>query len=230
MDPEFWHQRWSRDEIGFHQHEYNAHMQAFFRRLRLPPGGHVLVPLCGKSLDMIWLLQQGYRVTGIEISPRAVEDFFWENRLEHQVEEIAGGSRYRAHHLDIYCADFFEVDLSELPAIDGIYDRAALIALPEPMRQGYVRRLSALASPGVRSLLVTLEYPPQELSGPPFTVTRAEIDELFAGRFSVEHVHVEDCLAREPRFREKGLSRMHEHVFLLQRQATTEENAPCPAG
>ena len=79
MEPDFWHERWARDEIGFHRHEYNAHMTAFMHRLALTPGAHVLVPLCGKSLDLEWLLREGYRVTGIEISPRAIEAFFAEN-------------------------------------------------------------------------------------------------------------------------------------------------------
>ena len=95
MDPEFWHERWGRDEIGFHKHEYNAHMTAFMGSLGLPKGAHVLVPLCGKSLDLLWLHQHGYRVSGIELSPRAIEDFFSENGLEYERTETGGMICYR---------------------------------------------------------------------------------------------------------------------------------------
>jgi thiopurine S-methyltransferase len=64
MEAEFWHERWETGQIAFHKHEYNNHMQAFINHLKLQPGDHILVPLCGKSLDMLWLLNQGYHVTG----------------------------------------------------------------------------------------------------------------------------------------------------------------------
>ena len=88
MDPEFWHERWARGEIGFHQDDFNAHMQAFAGRLGLHPGAHMFVPLCGKSLDLLWLLRQGYRVTGVEFNPRAVTDFFSENGLSARASTL----------------------------------------------------------------------------------------------------------------------------------------------
>ena len=217
MDPNFWHGLWSRGHIGFHQHDFNKHMQSFVTGLDAPPGGHIFVPLCGKSLDMIWLLEQGYRVTGVEISKRAVEDFFTENGLSYDISTLNGTQLYSSENLVIYCADFFEVELTHTAQIDAVYDRASLIALPQTTRPAYVNRLTSLLNPGTRSLLVTLDYPQQQMSGPPFSVTPLEVEELFGELYEIKKIHSEDCLANEPRFIKKGLTRLEEHVFLLKK-------------
>ena len=144
MDPNFWHERWAKGQIGFHQHDYNAHMQEFIDLLEVKPNGHILVPLCGKSLDMLWLLEQGYSVTGVEISPLAVEDFFAENGLNSHITDLPDACLYTNKYLNIYCADFFSVDLSHIPHIDAVYDRASLIAMPEELRPAYADRLTDL--------------------------------------------------------------------------------------
>jgi thiopurine S-methyltransferase len=217
MEHDFWHERWAKDEIGFHQHDFNTHMQAFADRLALNPGDHVLVPLCGKSLDMLWLLKQGYRVSGIELSRKAVEDFFAENQLQADMSEIAGGLCFSSGDLDIYCADFFEFDFERISPFNAIYDRASLIALPPDMRLAYTDRISAVSPAGTPSLLVTLDYPAGEMRGPPFSVPDAEVRQLYGSAYRIEHLHSEDCLAQEPRFRKKGVTRMDEHVYLLNR-------------
>lgn len=215
---EFWHERWEKGEIGFHQHEYNRYMQNFISRLGIQPGANILVPLCGKSLDMIWLAGQGYRVTGIEISERAVRDFFSENGLAASVEKTPGKLLYRCEGISVLCSDFFTVGKADLPVIDAVYDRASLIALPPEMRVDYVVHLTGLIESGTGSLLVTLDYPQEEMRGPPFSVTSAEVRQLFDKHYAIEHLHAEDCLAREPRFRKKGLTRLEEQVFVLQKK------------
>lgn len=219
MKPEFWHERWEKGEIGFHQHDFNRHMQDFVDRLGAQAEAQVLVPLCGKSLDMLWLVDQGYRVTGIEISERAVQNFYAENDLDHEIINQAGLTLYRGEKIDIYCTDFFKMDQKDLPLVEAVYDRASLIALPPAMRRPYAEHLSSLIGRGVRSLLITLEYPQAEMRGPPFSVTPAEVRQLFGTDYRIEHIHSEDCLAHEPRFRKKGLTRLDEHVFILQSNA-----------
>ncbi len=217
MDPEFWHERWARDEIGFHQPEFNALMQEYLPSLGLGDGAHVLVPLCGKTRDLLWLAGQGYRVTGIEISDRAARDFFAENQLAAEVVQAPDGPRYRSGRIEICVGDFFRFDASVLPPVDAVYDRAALVALPGDMRKAYAAHLTSLVPPGAPILLVTLEYPETEMSGPPFPVTPGELQELFAPRFDIRQVHAESCLEREPRFREKGLTRMVERVHIMRK-------------
>jgi thiopurine S-methyltransferase len=218
MEAEFWHERWQKGETGFHQPEYNTHMQAFIEVLALRRAARILVPLCGKSLDMLWLSEQGYRITGIEISEIAVSDFFAENQLEHRITQTGNALLYAADGIEIYCGDFFEIQKADLAEIDAVYDRAALIALPPTMRPGYVRHLTGLLASGTQTLLVSLDYPQHEMKGPPFSVTSREVVALYGGSHSVEQLHAEDCLAREPRFREKGLTRLEENVFLLHKK------------
>jgi thiopurine S-methyltransferase len=218
LDPEFWHKRWARDEIGFHQEEFNALMQKYLPALGLHGGAHILVPLCGKSRDMLWLAGRGYRVTGIEISDRAAQDFFAENGLAAEVVPGPGGPRYRDGRIEIHVGDFFRFNSSVLPPVDGVYDRAALVALPRDMRKAYAAHLISLIPPGAPILLVTVDYPEAEMSGPPFPVSSAEVQNLFGDCFDIEQAHSESCLEREPRFREKGLTRMVERVHILRRR------------
>jgi thiopurine S-methyltransferase len=217
MEPDFWHERWARGEIGFHQPEINTHLQLYFNRLEIRSGAHILVPLCGKSLDMLYLREKDCRVSGIEISRVAVTEFFEENGIHPEIRDHSGLTLYRSENLEIYCGDFFTGDFSKLNTVDAVYDRASLIALPPDMRAAYVDRLSGLLPGATRTLLLTLEYPQQEMQGPPFSVTRTEIEKLYGSRYEIEHILAEDCLASEPRFREKGLSRFDAHVYVMRK-------------
>lgn len=218
MEPEFWHERWALGETGFHQLEFNAHMQAFIDRLGVHQGNHIFVPLCGKSRDMLWLIERGYHVSGIEISRQAIEDFFSENQLNPRVDELPDAVLFTHGNLDIYCADFFKADLSRMSSIHAVYDRASLVALPPTKRGLYAERLTDLIPDQTRCLLLTCDYPQQEMNGPPFSVTPAEVNQLFGPHYLIDHVHSQDALVNEPRFRQKGLTRFDEHVFILQKK------------
>ena len=223
MEPSFWHERWSKDEIGFHQPAPNEHLRNHAGELGVSPGQTVLVPLCGKSLDMLWLAEQGYRVCGIEISRRAVLNFFRENGLQYDVVTSDEGDWYHSGRIEICCTDFLALEPDALPQIDAVYDRAALVALPPEMRPPYAKRLDNLIRPGVNTLVVTLQYRQAEMKGPPFSVTGEEVRQLFGPRYEIRQLHSADCLAQEPRFREKGLSRLEEHVFLLSKSVIPGE-------
>ena len=190
-------------------------MKEFIDRLGVQAGAYVLVPLCGKSLDMLWLAEHGFQVIGIEISELAVRDFFAENGLVHEINDRSGMLVYQGENIDICVTDFFTVEKKDLPLADAVYDRASLIALPPDMRLDYAKHLTSLISGSIRSLLVTLDYPQEEMRGPPFSVTPAEVEQLFGSQYRINRLHSEDCLASEPRFRKKGLTRLDEHVFIL---------------
>lgn len=218
MDPDFWHQRWRENQIGFHQPDVNLHLQAFWPQLGVPGGGRVFVPLCGKSLDMRWLRQQGCRVVGVEISPVAVQDFFREQGLQPDCTRTAHFERCSADGIELLCGDFFDLTRADLDGVAAVYDRASLIALPPSLRVDYARHLTGLLAPATPVLLVTLEYDQDQMQGPPFSVTESEVRRLFEAGFEVEVQHADDVLAREPRFRERGLTRLDEKVYLLRRR------------
>lgn len=229
MTPEFWHQRWQRGEIGWHSDAINRHLADYWPALGVPAHGRVLVPLAGKSLDMLWLAGRGHRVVGVELSPIAAEAFFRENGLEPEVTDLSPAPfvRMARDELVLLVGDFFDLSVDVLGAahgasIDAVYDRAALIALPPNLRPAYARHLSSLleasAAPGTappKSLLITLDYAQSRMQGPPFAVSEAEVRGLFGDRFLTEKLASIDALAESPRFAERGLDWLTEHVYGL---------------
>ena len=215
MNPDFWQERWQKNEIGFHQQEINAHLQDYWPRLGVAAGSQVFVPLCGKSRDLLWLRARGHMVLGVELSPIAVRDFFRENALEPHTSHVGAFERCEADGLSILCGDFFNLTAEDLKGVAGVYDRASLIALPPDMRPRYADHLSAILPKGAAILLVTMEYRQTEMNGPPFSVSEDEVRKLYEKHYDVTRLFTKDILAENPRFRERGLSALSEKVYQL---------------
>jgi thiopurine S-methyltransferase len=215
MEKEFWLERWKKEEIGFHQNETNPYLSQYWQGLHLAPGGKVFVPLCGKSLDMLWLRKQGHAVLGIELSPLAVESFFKENGYALQHATRHPFECYEADDIRILCGDFFNLKKEDMAQVGAVYDRASLVALPPAMRERYARHLVSILPAATQILLITFDYPQAEMSGPPFAVSVDEVAALYRDHAEVRLLSQLDTLAQNPRFRERGLSRMQENIFLL---------------
>lgn len=173
MEKKFWHEKWEKNDIGFHQTQVHPDLKAFYSIFGKVTA--VFVPLCGKSADMIWLREQGLEVIGCELDERAVRDFFQENELEFTVENVSDDHQlYRAKDIKIYQGDFFTLELQE--KFDLVYDRAAMVALPAEMRSLYAQKLAMLMQKNAaNALLIVLEYDQSQKKLPPFSV---ELDEL----------------------------------------------------
>lgn len=210
---DFWHERWARNQIGFHQREINVHLQQFWPRLELAAEAPVFAPLCGKSRDLLWLRAQGHPVLGVEISPIAVSDFFGENGLQPAVEPRGPFQRHEVDGLTLLQGDFFALTAEDLNGTQGVYDRASLVALPPDMRPAYVHHLQRILPAQIRILLVTMEYAQEEMRGPPFSVHEEEVRSLYQEWFHVELLSRLDILAENPGFRDRGLSALQEKVF-----------------
>lgn len=76
MDPQFWMLKWQNNETGFHEPEANPNLTANIDQLSLAPGSRIFVPLCGKTLDIPWLLSKGYEVVAAELSHLAIIQLF----------------------------------------------------------------------------------------------------------------------------------------------------------
>ncbi|HCJ30987.1 MAG TPA: thiopurine S-methyltransferase [Pseudomonas sp.] len=215
MDEGFWQRRWARNEIGFHLNEVNPFLRRHWPGLRLTEGARVLVPLCGKSLDMAWLAEQGFAVLGVELSERAVEDFFTEQGLEADISVKGGFKVYRAGALEIRCGDFFALSHNEVADCQGLYDRAALIALPADMRQHYVEHLANILAPSCQGLLITLDYEQEQMSGPPFAVSDAEVRQSLSSRWEIELLERANVLDGNWKFLQRGLTRLEESCYRL---------------
>ncbi|MCC4631693.1 thiopurine S-methyltransferase [Xanthomonas dyei] len=217
MDTNFWLQRWQDGQTGFHQDEVMPLLQKHWPALQLPRAACVLVPLCGKTLDMHWLAAQGHRVLGVELSPLAVTQFFDEANLQPQRHTSSAGEHFVAGPIEIICGDAFALDASVLADCTAVYDRAALVALPADLRRRYLQTTYARLPAMCRGLLITLDYPQAEKAGPPFAVDAAEVQALFQAQWQVQQLEQRDILEQEPRFRADGVTALATAVYRLQR-------------
>jgi len=218
MDTTFWRERWQNKDIGFHQPDIHELLQKHWPQLGLAAGSQVFVPLCGKSLDMVWLAGEGHRVIGAELSEIAIDDFFAERGLEPAVREVGNFIVKSADAYELWCGDIFELPPDAVSGVAGVYDRAALVAFPADLQTRYAAKLKQLVPAGAPVLLITLDYDAKRMTGPPFAVPRDQVDRLFADSYAVTELECRDALDLNPRFRQRGLTALDEHALLLRRR------------
>lgn len=218
MQADFWLERWRQGQIGWHQPEFHPALLEYWPGLGVDPSRRVFVPLCGRSLDMIWLARRGHPVLGVELSPIAAAGFFGHESLSASQSPAGRFVRHAAGRYEILQGDFYDLSPANAGVIGAWYDRAALIALPPDLRARYAESMSELLAPGTRGLLITAEYDQEMMSGPPFSVMEDEVRALFDPGFEVELLERQDVIAGNPRFVERGLASLHEAVYRLTRR------------
>lgn len=216
MKKDFWLERWEKDEIGFHDDEVNPYLTQFWNELKLATDATVFVPLCGKSVDMLSLAAQGHSVIGVELSSIAVQDFFKENGTHPKQDRVDDFDRYQEKNINLLCGDFFDLSANHLSAVNAVYDRAAMVALPPEMRGRYVKHLVNILPPATKILLITFDYPQHEMQGPPFAVTPAEVEVLYSEFADIRLLLQKNVLDENPRFKKRGLTALHERIYLLE--------------
>mgnify|MGYP005987679859 CR=1 FL=1 len=184
MDSNFWHQLWESNDIGFHQRAVNPLLAEYFNTLSLAEGTRLFIPLCGKTLDIAWLLSKGYRVAGAELNKPAVELLFSELGVEPIISKLGALDCYSAENIDIFVGDIFDLSAELLGDVDAIYDRAALVALPEAMREQYRKHLLEITNVAPQ-LLLTFEYDQTVLAGPPFSISSDDINQYYADQYTL---------------------------------------------
>ncbi len=224
MEAGYWLQRWNEGRIGWHRREVMPLLEKHWPALDAPRGTRVLVPLCGKSLDMLWLARQGMQVVGVEISPIPVESSLAENQLRARIRAAHGMTQYVVTNapegggIEIVNGDMFGVDVQIIAACDAFYDRAAAIALSAPMRERLANDVYAKLPAGSRGLLITLDYPQDQMQGPPFSIGESEVQGLFAAGWNIEQLERLDILASQPSFSEQGVTGLHTAVYRMTRR------------
>jgi thiopurine S-methyltransferase len=216
MEVKFWKQRWQENQTGFHLDQVNPYLEQFWPALQLTPNSHVFVPLCGKSIDLIWLEKSGYKVTGVECSQLAINAFFAENNLQFDTVHDQVLNTCIAGNIQLLHGDFFDLQRHDLAGVNAVYDRAALVALPPDMRQRYAQKLIDILPARTAMLLITLEYNQASMSGPPFSVPEIEVRSLYSHCYDIHRLQQMDVLSAQPRFAQRGLDRLVESVYLLQ--------------
>lgn len=213
MQPEFWRDRWQNGEIGFHRDRVHPALARYWPGIA-GGGETVLVPLCGKTLDMRWLAEHGHTVTGVELERCAVDAFFREwGVAPHERARADGLVELFGADVHLTAGDFFAFRPETPP--ERFYDRAALVALPQSMRADYLAHLAACVAPGAQGMLIAFEYDPADMNGPPFPVTEAEL--RAQPWFDVECLERADATAEYPHLVDRGARGLHEAVYRLTR-------------
>ncbi len=222
MQHSFWHEKWESNHIGFHQNEVNKLLLKHWPSLEIASNSSVLAPLCGKSLDLVWLRGQGHKVVGIELSEIALDELassFTEklgiSLNKTRLNQAGLTAKYEGDGVLLFAGDFFAVTAAMIGEVAAVYDRAAIVALPVGLRQEYCEHLQAICQQSPQ-LVLTFDYDQSVMSGPPFSVPAAEIHTNYQPYYQhIELLEIRDIIEREPKFKERGLSSFKQLVYLI---------------
>lgn len=211
MDYEFWNNCWARPTQPFHLTAPHHFLVKYFPK-HIAQCSRVLLPLCGKTQDLNFLAEQGVSAVGVEFNPVAVDSFFNDSGIKPEITKTENKALYQSEHIELWCADFFELSKRDLGDFARIFDRAALVALPDDLRASYAKHLISFLSAKGKILLVTMDYDTGEMSGPPFFVSKQELQQLFP-QASIQELERISILDSHPRWRELELSRLDEVLY-----------------
>jgi len=214
MTPDFWIERWQKGETAFHQAAGNDLLPKHWPALKLAPGSEVFVPLCGKSLDMVWLAGAGHRVVGAELSSLAVAEFFREQGVAAETRSVGAFEVHSAGPITIWCGDIFALPAEATAGVAAAYDRAALVAMPPALQGAYAKTLRAL-TPGAPILLISLAYPQAQIEGPPFSTPLSQVTALFGATHDINIRETRDGLEKSPNLTARGVTALDEAVYVL---------------
>ena len=207
-----WNKNWKNEKIGFHQAQTSPSLLQYAHIL--DEERTILVPLCGKTLDMHFLHQRNHCVIGVELIPKAIDDFF----QEWGVVPTKKKDRFWYEQITIINQNIFAIQPPTIPTIDGIFDRAALVALPTHIRAQYARHLLTLLKDEGTLLLITYDLPRSQEKGPPFAVRQNDVPKLFARASSVELLkEIHKTPKEEPSLSSRGVAWSKEHVWLIRK-------------
>jgi thiopurine S-methyltransferase len=192
MEHSFWHSKWQKNEIGFHEPEGNALLVKYSSFLigddsPSSSSSRIFVPLCGKTRDIGWLLAQGCEVVGAELSEVAITQLFEELGVEPTISTSTNGKVYTKDGLTIFVGDIFKLTSSDIGDVTGVYDRAALVALPSPLREQYSAHLIAITQCAPQ-LIISFDYDQNEMAGPPFSVNEKTVDSLYSADYNIQRL------------------------------------------
>ena len=209
MEADFWHKLWKSNDTGWHLDDTNPLLEAFFSELQLKENARVFIPLCGKTLDIAWLLSHGYKVVGAELNEIAIKELFKSLSVEPKIKKLSKLTLYQAQNIDIFVGDIFELTAESLGKVEAIYDRGALVALPKEMRVAYSALLKEISKTAPQ-LLINFEYDQTLMDGPPFSISQTELEEHYKEFYDIK-------LVKSFKLKDGGLGKINafEHIRLL---------------
>lgn len=223
MEHEFWHEAWAKaDQPGWQQKEINPYLQRHWAASGAMADEAVFVPLCGRSLDLAWLREYGHHVIGIDLSIAALRAFCKQQSIDATCERDGALTVFRAPGWMLYAGDFFKLQAEHLVRVSRVYDRAALIALPPPMRRSYADHLHKILPGGSEMLTITIAYEQDEMKGPPFSVPESEVEDLYGQDYEIKILESNSGPDQVGNLAARGLSTLTETCRLLRPNSSVE--------
>uniref|UniRef100_A0A3Q1FV01 thiopurine S-methyltransferase n=1 Tax=Acanthochromis polyacanthus TaxID=80966 RepID=A0A3Q1FV01_9TELE len=201
---EEWEEYWQKDNIGFHIDHVNP---------------CVCHPIMLLLLSVaVRLADRGHSVVGVEISEKAVRQFFEENNMTYSEEAAAGvpGAKVfksSEKSISLYQCDLYDFSSSVEGQFGAIWDRGSLVAVNPQDREKYAALMVSLMAKDCRYLVDNLLYNPTLYKGPPFFVPDEQLHSLFGHCCNIELLQAADALT--DRTRKWGLDYLTEKVHLL---------------
>jgi SAM-dependent methyltransferase len=170
--------RAGRAEVPWDVPEASAHLRAY----PLPPGEgrRALVVGCGAGRDAEHIAFSGYGTTAFDIAPTAIG---------------LARSRHPSSPVEYVVADLLDPPVRWRQAFDLVLESNNVQALPESIRARAIASVGTFVAPGGTLLVLAAAEGPEPFDGPPWPLTRAEIDAFGAGglrQVSVERVESPD--------------------------------------
>lgn len=209
MDETFWHERWKNNEIPFHESEANKHLVNNFDKLQINEKSRIFIPLCGKTLDIGWLLSRRYRVVGAELSEFAINELFKQLEVKPIIKDTGSLKCYSAPNIDIFVGNIFELTIEYIGPVDAIYDRGAYVALPKEIRSKYSQHMKNITK-NAPQLLIAYEYNQDLMKGPPFSIPPTELEINYNDTYKITNLNSQDVEGGL-----KGICAAKENVWLL---------------
>ena len=210
-----WLERWRKGTTGWHRSDINPQLIENINHLSEARTQKIFVPLCGASLDMKYLVDQGFHVVGVELSSLAIDRFFNENQIEYKVSKVEEFDLYQGKNIEIYCGDFFKLKKDYLYDASCVYDRAALIALNPDLQKKYVGHLKEILPNSAKILLLTMFYPQNEMEGPPFSVGDNNVEDLFSESNEIKKISSQNENKSSLKPDDLNLTYLFKNVYLI---------------
>lgn len=216
MEISYWQSRWHKGNTGWHMDTVYPPLPTLWKLLDIKSASRVLVPMCGKSLDLYWLTEHSRKVIGVDVSSKAVQAVMQKHSESFSQTTSHNFTIYKSNSLELWKGDFMKLPAEEVTPIDLVYDKASIVALPPEKRPNYAHKIIELCNDSTHILLQTFEYIQEEMTGPPFSVDRKELQQLFGNDFTIQLVHEQSKLEELEPFQQRGLSSyLTEQIFYL---------------
>lgn len=207
----YWQQRYDTGDTYWMHTEAAAMLVKYYSRLN--PEGQarkMLIPLCGKTLDLEWLSNQGVPlVVGVDCLLSVLKEVCARSNRTWTTKSVSGegGSDFTLLErsdgkMKLFSGDILQFSPEVEGTFDAMWERGSLIILPPKDVKKYVKLLKRLLIPGGRILLESIEFDKDAIDPsttdfmpfPPFPYFLKDIKSLFEAERSVEFF--ESCPAK----------------------------------